>query len=458
MDRIFYPKSIVVVGVSESPKNLGRNIVENLLRFGFQGELNLVGKDGSELHGKPIYRSIDDVPGVPDLAVLLIPAKAILSCLEDCGRKGIQRAVVESGGFSEYSDDAENLERDIRQVAAKYGLRFVGPNCISVMNLDNGLVLPFVLMEPEITRKGGVSLISQSGGVLVNSVNLFSCENLGFSKFVSIGNKLNLDENDFLEYLDGDENTRIIGMYLESISNGRRLVSLAQKIRKPVVVLKSNRFPASNEVAKFHTAALAQDDRVCNAAFKQAGIHRVDTLADMITYTKVFRMPLPQGPNLGVIGRSGGQNVISADAVTSRGFQMLPFSDATLESARKRSRAGVIRMTNPLDLGDIFDLDFYVDVLESVLRDSRMHGVLLQHGYGGPEERETTYKMIESVKELSFRYQKPVILTIITSREDWFELRNASDFPVFPEAGPALEALAAALRHYRRIEGMARDN
>ncbi|MCU0583770.1 MAG: CoA-binding protein, partial [Syntrophales bacterium] len=164
MEKIFFPASVVVFGVSAAPTNLGRNIVLNLQRFGYKGNIHAVGKDGGDIGGVPIHSTVDEVPGVPDLAVFLLPARHVPDALAACGRKGIRRAIIESGGFSEFADQGRDLELEVLSIARHWGMRIVGPNCISIVNLENGLVLPFVPLEDREVRKGHISIVAQSGG------------------------------------------------------------------------------------------------------------------------------------------------------------------------------------------------------------------------------------------------------------------------------------------------------
>ena len=321
----------MIIGVSDKQTNLGRNIVENLNRFSYKGEIYLVGQRRSRLGDRPIYDRIEDVPGSPELAVILTPARSIPEIIDVCGRRGIRWTVIESGGFSEYSKDGEQIERQLVRIARQYGIRFVGPNCIGIMNLDNGMVLPFALMDPVMTRKGSISLISQSGGIAASVMKLFSCENLGFNKFISMGNKIDLNENDYLGYLIKDPKTSVIGFYLESVSDGRELMHLAMGTDKPIILLKANTSSESHQIARFHTSALAGDNDICVAALAQAGIHRVHTLTGLIEHFKVFLLPPMNGPNLAVIGRSGGHGVLAADAAATHGFVLPQISKKVLD-------------------------------------------------------------------------------------------------------------------------------
>ncbi len=447
MQHLFFPQGVIIIGVSTDPKNLGRNIVENLDRFSYKGEIYLVGQKRSRLGDRPIYDRIEVVPGRPELAVILIPARSIPEIIDACGQRGIQWAVIESGGFSEYSKDGGQIEQQLVSITRQYGIRFVGPNCIGIMNLDNGMVLPFALMDPAMTRKGSISLISQSGGIAASVMKLFSCENLGFNKFISMGNKTDLNENDYLEYLIKDPETSVIGLYLESISEGRELMHLAMETDKPIILLKANTSSGSHQIARFHTSALAGDNDICDAALGQAGIHRVRTLTGLIEHFKVFSLPSMNGPNLAVIGRSGGHGVLAADAATTHGFVLPQISKKVLDFVQSRIRSGVIHMTNPLDLGDVFGISYYIDVVEAVLKEKQVNGVLLMQNYTRIIEMGDIGKHIRAIQELSQRYGKPVATCFLTDRSEFFEFKTATDFPLFIEAGSALEALAASYQH-----------
>ena len=210
MKSFFYPESVIVVGVSDSPSNLGRVIVENMDRFGFQKEIHVVGR-GKSLNGRKIVQSVEQVPPGPDLAILLLRADRIPEVLEACGRHGIQHVVVETGGFSEFRKDRSGLERKIKAIAEKWQIELMGPNCIGVMNFENGLIQPFVPFSKEKITFGPVSMISQSGGLIHNIFRRASLQNIGLNKMVSIGNKLMLGENELLDFLVHDPHTTIIG-------------------------------------------------------------------------------------------------------------------------------------------------------------------------------------------------------------------------------------------------------
>ncbi len=455
MNTLFYPRSVVVIGVSNDPVNLGRSIVQNLDRFKFKGPVYCVGKDGGYLEERKIYTSIEDVEGVPELAVFLIPARFIPETMDACGKKGIRYAVIETAGFTEFGEEGRALEDRLRHVAQKWNIRFVGPNCISIVNLENGLVLPFVPFNPSGTKQGHVSLAAQSGGVVVDGVRLFSLENLGFNKLISMGNKLDLNENNFLEYLISDPGTHIVGLYLENIVDGRRIMNGAYQSDKPIIVLKANIADSSRKIAQFHTTALAGDDTVADAAFRQAGLIRVNNMQEMMDNFKIFSLPPLKGPRLGLLCRSGGQAVMVADAAYRHGLKLSQFSDDFFAFVKKEVRAGVIRLTNPLDLGDVFNLQTHIEIMEKALQEEDVDGLVFSHAYVTDLEVQPSEDLIRAARDLSFTYRKPVVVTVVPRKREWFAMKEAADFPVFSEADYAIRALSNSLRHFtnRSIPG-----
>ncbi len=449
LKKLFYPKSLMVVGVSGRPDNLGKNIVENIDRFHYEGDVFLVGKGGGNFGKRIIYEDISDIGEVPDLAVFLIPGQNIPKALEECGQKGVPFSAVESGGFSEFYRGKSKLEQQILSVLQRWKMRLMGPNCLSIINTENSLVLPFVPLDPGNIKTGSISIVCQSGGIAINLLQLCSLENLGVNKVISMGNKLDLNENDYLKFLLSDSGTKTIGIYLESISDGRRLMDLAGSTKKPIVALKSNTNRESNQIASFHTSALAGDDKVADSALRQAGIHRVNTLNGMIDAFRVFSLPLMKGPNLAVLSRSGGGAVMAADAVAKYNFRLVKFSEDFFSFIRNMGRAGVIRMTNPLDLGDIWDITFYRKVLERTLKETEVHGVLLVHGSLLDVDGIATVDLVKHAEELSEKYQKPVATLILADSDEWSSLKKGIEFPIFREPEDALKALSFSMSHYR---------
>jgi len=449
VDHLFYPTSVVVIGVSENPDNLARNIVQNLFEFQFGGEIHLVGSREGILCGEKIHTSLSELADGIGVAVILTPALTVPELLESCGRKKIPWAIIESGGFSEYSAEGKKLERRVHQVAKKWGIRLCGPNGIGVINVENGFVVPFVSMKKEAVRKGAVSILAQSGGVSFIYFNHLASANVGIAKVVSMGNKLDLDEIDYLRYLIQDSQTEIIGLYLESLGNGKELLNLARSTPKPIILHKANTGEGSRHIARLHTAALANDDRVVDAASKQAGIIRARDFRSFVNAVKVFSLPPMKGRNLVVLSRSGGIAIVAADCAERYRFRLLPLSKQFEERVHSYFRAKVIQPTTPIDLGDLFDFDLYTKILDQVLSIKAVDGVLFQHG-ATIMEREGSRGLIAAVKELSFRYHKPVALCYITEEEELALVKRTIDYPIFTEPEDALSALSVSMDHYRK--------
>jgi len=449
VDQLFYPKSVAVIGVSEDPQNLARNIVENLFKFQFHGEIFLIGRREGILFGRGICTSLEELREGIDVAVILTPAQTVPGILEACGKKKIRWAVIESGGFSEYSEEGAKLEEETLRIAQKWGIRIVGPNGIGISNIENGFVAAFSPLSPKALRKGKVSLLAQSGGVSLTYLNLLSSASVGISKVVSMGNKLDLNEIDYLNYLIHDPQTEIIGIYLESIQRGRELLESARSTSKPIILHKANTGEASKEIAKLHTSALANDDKIVETALKQADIIRAKDFRSFINAVKVLSLPPMKGNDLVILSRSGGIAIVAADSAERYGFRLFPMKKSFQDRIHSYFRAKVIQPTNPLDLGDLFDFDLYTKILEQVVKIEAVDGIIFQHAAVG-DEMEPSRKLILTAKELSLRYQKPVAYCYLTEEEELAYIKRAFDYPIFTEPEDALSALAISREHYNR--------
>ena len=227
IEKMFFPESVVICGVSEGPGNLGREILKNLNRFAFAGRVYGLGRIAMELEGVRVFTDLEEIPGIPELAVILVPAGAVAALLDACGRTGIRRVVIQTGGFSELGAEGKGMEDEIRRVARERDMTCMGPNCVGIVNMENGLCLPFFAFSPAEVTRGANSFISQSGGLVHEMTRRCLAEHVGLGKLVSIGNKLMVDGNDILEFLIRDPETGAVGMYLEDAKNGRRLMELA---------------------------------------------------------------------------------------------------------------------------------------------------------------------------------------------------------------------------------------
>lgn len=449
MQRIFNPRSVVVIGVSPRPENLGRNIMLNMIDFGFNGIVYAVGPKGGAIATSRIYQSVMDIPDDIDLAVILIPARFVPDAMEECGKKGIRYAIIETAGFREYGEGGKAIEDQLVTIAEKYNIRFIGPNCIGAINMENGFCVPFPRLRPFI-RSGEVSIISQSGGVGLAMLNHMSGEGIGLNKFVSAGNMLNIDAEELLEFLIEDEGTKIIFIYIESIRDGRRLMNLARKTNKPIMVFKSNIGQLGQSIAASHTASLSSDDRVVDTAFQQAGITRVHDVTSLSNYLKTLRLPPLRGKRLAIISRSGGHAIIAADACEQTGFELAEFPEQFISDIEKQFRASVIKLTNPLDLGDLFDLDVYFSIVRDTLKQENVDGVVFLHTSVAETDYTNTLSLINRLKQLSEEFDKPVAIYISANIADISRLRAQTDFPIFTQVVETFVGLKMDLIHSQR--------
>ena len=441
IEKIFYPKSVAIFGVSEKPENLGQFIFRNMRDNNYSGKVYLIGTKDGEIDGRRIYKRIEEVQEDVDLAVILTPAQSIPELLAACGKKGIGHAVIESGGFSETGEQGTALEQEIKKIAQAHGIRFTGPNGLGVVNMENGLCTPFSPVVPPI-RKGSVSIISQSGGMSLTIMQMFSYEGVGINKVISAGNKADIDEIDYLSYLINDPGTRLISLYLEDIKNGTRLIELIRNSSKPIVVLKSNTSPKTARIARSHASAIANDDAVVTEALKEAGAIRADTLSEFTDIVKLLNISGTYGNRIAVLSRSGGHAVITQDAIARYGFETPQFSGHFLEEVNKHVRAGIINFTNPLDMGDIYDFDFYTSAVELALSDPAFDFVVFIHTYSSAIHEGSSEEMAKKFMELTKKYHKPVLPLFFTEVANLNKLRENIDYPFFFDPAAMLGSVA----------------
>jgi len=459
MEQIFEARSVAVVGVSERPGNLGKHILQNLIDWEYQGRIYCVNPKGGEALGHRLYTSVSELPEVVDLAVLIIPAPAIPEVAEECGRKGIRRLAIPAGGFEEFSEEGARIRDRLVEVARRHGIRFVGPNCLTVINAHTGLCLPFVTVPPDIPR-GGVSIIAQSGGIGLDFLARLKDEHTGFSKFVSIGNKTDLDEVDYLEYMGRDPQTKVICMYLEDIQRGREFLRVASAIDKPILVYKANVEPLARESAQSHTAALANDDAVLDGAFRQAGVIRVRRLPHLASYSKVFSLPPLKGNRIALVSPTGGILVLASDQCARRGFVFPPLPPSLVEDIQSHLRAGVIRISNPVDLGDVHDAMSRVYIIDRLMEQEFIDGVVMLL-ISRMSVTEVHTGVMEGLRkditpalaELTRKHDKPIVLSLMATAEVRAEARRNNGLPIFDDAEEAVDAAAVlrdfSLRHTR---------
>lgn len=456
LEKLFYPESIAIIGLSSKPNNIPRIVLENLIRWGYKGRIFGINPRATDYHvdGIKMYKDVGDLPVVPDLAYILVPAKLIPDVIDSCGQAGVKRLAIPSGGFNELGGEGKNLSELVLQKARQYGIRFVGPNGVTVANTANGLCLPFV---PSYSPpKGGLSIISQSGGVGLMLWNLMTDDNVGMAKFASIGNKLDLDEVDFLEYFGRDPETKVIGMYLESIPRGDRLIEAASKIDKPVIILKSNTTTAGRKAAMSHTAALANNENIIDTAFERSGIIRIHHFNDFISIAKAFELPPMRGNRIMVMSPAGGFTVMMADLCEESGFEFADPGPAFYDELKNSSNAGVINFSNPLDMGDIYDMSAYPHVFFSVMHNENVDGaVFVTQWPEMPRGEDVFYKMFHTdlSKEVAgtiLSSGKPLGVCLFGLSATISRIKQNLDIPIFNNAGEMIRAFKKQYDYYAR--------
>jgi acetyltransferase len=452
--KFFYPESVVIIGLSSKPTNIPRLTLENLLRWGYRGRIFGVNALSDDLHvdGIRMYKHLADLPEAPDLAYCLIPAKFVPDVLEQCGQRGIRQAAIPSGGFAEFSAEGKTLAEETLSIARKHGLRFVGPNCVTVANTDNGLCLPFVALHK--APKGKMSLIAQSGGVALAMLNFLYDEHIGLAKFASIGNKLDLDEVDFLEYFGRDPQTQVICAYLESMERGGAFIDAAKKIDKPIVVYKSNTTAAGKKTAMSHTAAVSSDEAIIDSAFEEAGIIRIRNFLDFIEVTKAFHLPPMKGRRIMVMSPAGGFSVIAADLCEKAGFEFADMGQDFYNNLKQFSNAGVIQFSNPLDMGDIYDPQLTAHVIYTVMHSEQVDGGLfISQRPQMPQGDNIFHRMFltDLSKEVwgsILSSGKPLGVCLFGSTRMIHQSKRSVEFPIFNSPEELVGALAVQMKYH----------
>lgn len=362
----FSPQSIAVIGASEKP-GVGKTIFTNIARH-FKGKIYPVTPSNATVGGLTAYKSVMDIPETVDLAVVAAPSRFTPAVMEEVGRKGIRGAIIVSAGFKEVDEEGAKLEKDVGEIARKYGIRVIGPNCLGIMSLsgDNMMNSTFLKITP---KHGGVALVSQSGAICAATVEDAEAQNIGFSKVISMGNKVDMDESDILELLADDGDTRVIVMYLEDIRSARRFMEIAKRIttekKKPIIVLKSGRTAEGAKAAASHTGALGGSDANYEAAFAQCGVIRVDTMGELFDLATAFsKQPLPKG-DIAIVSNAGGPAIISTDACSKYGLKMANISSIRDAISQVIPAYGSPR--NPVDIVGDADFNRFEKVLQLVL-------------------------------------------------------------------------------------------
>ena len=451
--EVFDARSVAVVGASSRPGNLASRIVQNLITLEYSGDVYVIGRSDDELFGLPVFRSVLDVPSPPDLAVIAVPAPLVAGVLEECGKKGVRFATITTAGFGEF-DAASGLDEELLTIAAEHGLRFIGPNCQGIRDFATGLSTRFGKQQKQTTRHVIAALIAQSGTISSTFERFLRAENIGITRLASLGNKLNVDETDILTAMLEHDSTKIVFLYLEGIRRGRALFEIASDSLKPIVLLKGNISPAAARIARSHSASVLNESRVADAAARQAGIISVTQFADCALVADAFLLPPMRGKNLVIFGGSGGMGVIGADWAFRLGFNLIPLPEATATAIEGKLRGGYLKIANPVDIGDFFDVRGTLEMIEIVLADPTVDGMLVcmfdMTREGGEFSNYSDLPFAEEIDALMRRYDKPIALVYAADRDTLRKASADSGVPVFAGADEAMRALQVSRDFERR--------
>ena len=350
LNNFFQPKGIVIAGARRSP-GFGYGIPLFLRNHGWGKRMYLVNPAGGDLHGQTVYKRVKDVPASADLAIVIVPAPAVPGIMEDIGKHGIKHVIIETAGFGETDEKGKALQEQVKAIAIRYGIRVIGPNCVGVVNTANRFASVELIDESLVP--GPVSIIAQSG-VFGNILLDYLPEcGLSISKAITLGNRLDVNESDMLDYLNDDPATRLILLYLEGAADGPRLrETLARVTRnKPVIILKSGRTEAGKLATASHTGSMSGQDAIYTGLFAQTGAIRAESLSELIDLARVFAtQPAPQGNRLGIITNSGSLGALATDVAVSSGLTLPPPSSSMLKQVREMA-PDWMNIKNPLDLG-----------------------------------------------------------------------------------------------------------
>ncbi|MDD4240340.1 MAG: CoA-binding protein [Smithellaceae bacterium] len=464
LDPIFKPRSIAVIGASQSHAKWGFRMMNRPARTGYRGAIYPVNRTGEAIGQLPGYKSVLDIPDAVDLAVITVPARQIPSVMKECAEKGVRGVVLITAGFAEIGPEGKILEDKVVAVARKAGIRFVGPNCMGIWSRAGLLCLSF----DKAPQAGPIAFVSQSGTFGVSLSEIAGAKGYGLSKFISIGNQADLTAADYLEYLASDEETKVLVFYIEGFKDGERFMNLAREVVKikPIIIYKAGRTPAGSKATQSHTASLAGSDEIFDAACRQAGLIRVQETLHAFDVAEVLAsQPLPPGRRVAILG-SGGQGVVTADACAALGLEVPELDADTVRSLMEGLPPHAPRPNNPVDFAGSSRTGLEeAAVVEKLLRCDYIDGVISNvpinpaawsdmFGFSGLPRPllDMTRKAIDGADyfaSLPAKYGKPIITTRFrkVAYDMVIEILRGAGIPVCDTPEEAARAMHALVRY-----------
>jgi acetyltransferase len=454
LDVLFVPESVVVIGATSRPSTVGRTVLENLVNGRYRGKVYAVNTKHQEVLGIKSYKSVCDIPGAVDLAVVATPAATVPQIIAECVESGAKSAVVISAGFKERGAEGAALEQQIQEQLRRSSLplRLIGPNCLGIMNPTIGLNATFSKDAP---KAGNVAFLSQSGALLTAILDWSRKEEVGFSAIVSTGSMLDVDWGDLIYHFGDDPNTKSILLYMESVGNARSFLSAAREVAltKPIIVIKAGRSEAASRAAASHTGALTGSDEVLDAAFRRSGVLRVQNIADLFYMAEVLgRQPRPNGPRLTILTNAGGPAVLATDSLVANGGELAELSPSSLARLSEFLPAHWSH-NNPIDvLGDA-DSERYARALAIASEDPNSDGLLV---ILAPQGMTDPSQVAERLKPYAKENGKPVLASWMggNSIADGEAALNSAGIPTFSYPDTAARAFSYMWRYTYNLRGL----
>ena len=434
IDRFFNPKSVAIIGASRRPGRIGHIIIEQMVAAKFPGRLYLINpeaaKGGHHILGIKTYGALKDCGGPVDLAVIVIPAKYVPLAMKECVEKKVPNVIIVSGGFRESGPDGVKLENEVLELANQGNIRILGPNCLGTFSpsthIDTLFLPASTTPRPDIGR---ISFLSQSGSVGGSVMSFAYNEKIGFSKFVSFGNAIDVDEGDLIDYLEDDEDTQVTGLYLESINRGRKFIEICKRASKikPFIVIKAGRSEAGTRAVSSHTGSLAGTDRIYDAAFEAAGIIRVKTIGEFFDVARALaNQPPAKGKRIGVITSGGGFGVMTLDALADFNLEA-PELSKDLQKRLHTKLPYFYSVRNPIDLTGSATAEQFAFSMNTLLDSDEIDGIIVIPLFMTP--LLDAEQVSQAIIEASEQRKKPVVVVSVPStkeiRERMFKLRLA---------------------------------
>ena len=450
LDKMFKPKSIAIIGATDKIGKTGYRIFRNLIGSGYNGVVYPVNPKKESIQGVAAYKSINDVPKVVDLAIIVTPANVVCDVVEECGKKGIKGILIISAGFKEIGKEGKKLEQKLLELKEKYGLRIVGPNCVGYSLPYLNLNATFASSMPD---RGNIALFSQSGAICGAILDWAAAAKVGFSAFISVGSMLDVDFGDLIDYFGRDIYTKSIVLYSESITNARKFMSAARGFAriKPIIVIKSGRFAEGARAASSHTGAMAGEDQIYDAAFKRAGIVRVKNIQDLFNVSSILaKQPRPSGPNLAIITNAGGPGVLATDAIIEYGGKLAKLSDETIQKLNSFLPIHWSK-SNPIDIIGDSDENVYQKAIDICLNDQNIDSILV---ICVPQVVADPNHLAERIIDLAKKSTKPILTSFPGEASVQFtrDLLNKNNVPTYDTPEEAVESYMYLYRYASNLE------